>query len=164
MWTVDLQTQTEGQGRMFTVKKKGNRPGNTQRLIVDCRQANYLQRRPATTRLATPAGLAALDFDWETLSAAGFGGIRGEPNLQTRVGDWRCRWLFLQLCHQRSMFLVQHWWHPEHVRDETTRDLQDTIYDDDAGVETPVERVRLFLSASAACQLDGRGLYTLLRK
>jgi len=23
---------------MFTVKKKGNRPGNTQRLIVDCRQ------------------------------------------------------------------------------------------------------------------------------
>ena len=56
----------------FAVGKKGNRVGNTQRLIVDCRQANALQQRPPTTRLATPAGLASLDYNQDTLRDLGF--------------------------------------------------------------------------------------------
>ena len=124
---------------MFTVKKKGNRPGNTQRLIVDCRQANYLQRPPATTRLATPAGLAALDFDWETLSAAGFSGIRGEPNfanagLETGdVGDCFYNFVIKEAC---SWFSTGDTLSTPEMKQLGI--FQDTIYDDDAGVETPV--------------------------
>ena len=57
---------------IFCVKKKGDKPGNSQRLIVDCRQSNHLQRRPPRTRLATPAGLGCLDFTREELQGSGF--------------------------------------------------------------------------------------------
>ena len=57
---------------MFAVVKKGNKPGNSQRLIVDCRQANMLQRRPPTTRLSTPASLSDLDFSIDSLHENGY--------------------------------------------------------------------------------------------
>ena len=57
---------------MFAVKKKGDKRGNSQRLIVDCRQANSLMRRPPTTRLSTPAGLASLDFSQQSLADNGY--------------------------------------------------------------------------------------------
>ena len=126
---------------MFTVKKKGSRPGNTQRLIVDSREANYLQRTTATTRLATPTGLAALDFDWETLSAAGFSGIQGEPNcanpgsgLETGdVGDCFYNFVIKEACSWCST--------GDTLSTSEMKQLgifHDTIYDDDAGVETLV--------------------------
>ena len=124
---------------IFTVKKKGNKSGNTQRLIVDCRQANYLQRRPATTRLATPAGLTALDFDRETLLASGFNGRPDEfdsinPSLETGdVGDCFYNFIIKEACS---------WFSTGDTLDTTEmRHLgiyQDTIYDDSLGADTPV--------------------------
>eukprot|EP00435_Cladocopium_sp_Y103_P061503 s490_g23.t1 len=124
---------------MFTVKKKGNRPGNTQRLIVDCQQANYLQRRPATTRLATPAGLTALDFGEETLAAAGFDGHPGEtncpnPGLETGdVGDCFYNFIIKEACSLFSTGDILN-------TDEMKRlgIFQDTIYDDDLGLDSAV--------------------------
>ena len=69
---LTYRRRQKAQVGMFTVVKKGNRPGNTQRLIVDCRQANMLQRRPPTTRLSTPASLADLDFSVHTLQENGY--------------------------------------------------------------------------------------------
>ena len=124
---------------MFTVKKKGNRPGNTQRLIVDCRQANHLQRRPATTRLATPAGLTALDFGEETLLAAGFDGDPEEvnfpsPSLETGdVGDCFYNFIIKEACSWFSTGDV--------VNTEEMKQLgiyQDVIYDDELGRDTLV--------------------------
>ena len=75
---------------MFTVVKKGNRLGNTRRLIVDCRQANSLLRRPPTTSLATPAGLTSLDMSKSALMGGGDGETLNDiiPNAETGdVGD-----------------------------------------------------------------------------
>ncbi len=124
---------------MFTVRKKGNRQGNTQRLIVDCRQANHLMRRPPTTRLATPSGLAMLDLTNESLVDAGFsvedfskGHI--SPSLETGdVGDCFCNFAIKEACSWFS------------TGDFLTTDEMDEhgmmvheIYDDDMGYDTPI--------------------------
>ena len=132
---------------MFTVKKKGNKQGNTQRLIVDCRQANFLQRRPACTRLATPAGLTALDLSRETLCGAGFsdeghGLPHLEPSLETGdVGDCFYNFVIKEACS---------WFSTGDVVD--TNDMKkhgmyvDSIYDDELGRESPVVNgERLFI-------------------
>ena len=79
------------------VKKKGNKPGNTQRLIVDCRQGNALLRKPPTTRLSTPAGLTSVDFSQATFDDLGFNTETDSdffPTLETGdVGD--CFYIFL---------------------------------------------------------------------
>ena len=77
---------------MFAVHNKGNKPGNSRRLIiVDCRQANSLMRHPPTTRLATPSGLTGLDFSLSTLEDNGFSFPDGQavnPGIETGdVGD-----------------------------------------------------------------------------
>ncbi len=53
---------------VFAVPKKDG----AQRLIIDCRQANQLQQKPPGTHLATPAGLAELDFSSFSLEEAGY--------------------------------------------------------------------------------------------
>lgn len=124
---------------MFTVKKKGNRPGNSQRLIVDCRQANYLQRKPATMRLATPAGLTALDFGMETLEDAGFDGVPGDfkfptPHVETGdVGDCFYNFIIKEAC---SWFSTGDIVNTEEMRQYGI--YQDVIYDDVLGRDTPV--------------------------
>ena len=85
----------------FAVRKKGDRPGNAQRLIVDCRQANALQQRPPTTHLATPAGLAALDWTEETLRENGFDYVDplSEAGIETGdVGDCFYNFAIPQAC------------------------------------------------------------------
>eukprot|EP00438_Fugacium_kawagutii_P017186 Skav215700 [mRNA] locus=scaffold3538:124321:127815:+ [translate_table: standard] len=69
---LTLRRRQKARMGLFAVGKKGNKIGNTQRLIVDCRQANALLRRPPTTRLATPASLAFLDYSEDTLIENGF--------------------------------------------------------------------------------------------
>lgn len=87
---------------VFAVKKKGNKPGNTQRLIVDCRQGNALLRKPPTTRLSTPAGLTSVDFSQATFDDLGFNTETDSdffPTLETGdVGDCFYNFLVPQAC------------------------------------------------------------------
>ena len=87
---------------IFAVKKKGNKPGNTQRLIVDCRQCNALLRRPPTTRLSTPVGLTSMDFSNTTMDEDGFDNTLDgfyHPNMETGdVGDCFYNFLVPQAC------------------------------------------------------------------
>ncbi len=85
---LTLRRRQKARMGLFAVKKKGNRAGNTQRLIVDCRQANALQRRPPTSKLSTPASLASLDFNSEVLENNGFETDHISPEIETGdVGD-----------------------------------------------------------------------------
>jgi hypothetical protein len=122
---------------MFAVKKKGSVDGNTQRLIVDCRQSNSLMRRPPTTRLATSAGLASLDFSTEALAEQGYEHLDIDPltsGLDTGdVGDCfynfvvpnACSWFstgdIVDLEDMRRWNMVDHY-----------------IYDEDSGITTPL--------------------------
>lgn len=87
---------------MFTVKKKGCKPGNSQRLIVDCRQGNALLRKPPNTKLSTPVGLASMDFSHSTLEEQGIEpGIDGHfhPSMETGdVGDCFYNFLVPEAC------------------------------------------------------------------
>ena len=124
---------------MFTVKKKGDKPGNTQRLLVDCRQANYLQHKPPTTRLATPSGLTSLDMTKETLEHVGFSkdifhDHPIQPSLETGdVGDCFYNFSIEKACS---------WFSTGDIIDTAEmRRLgiyQDTIFDDEMGCGTGV--------------------------
>ena len=87
---------------VFAVKKKGNKSGNTQRLIVDCRQGNALLRKPPTTRLSTPAGLTSVDFSQSTFDELGCNSDADSsffPTLETGdVGDCFYNFLVPQAC------------------------------------------------------------------
>lgn len=119
---------------LFAVKKKGNKVGNTQRLIVDCRQANSLQRRPPTSRLSTPASLASLDFNSEVLEDNGFETDNIAPEIETGdVGDCFYNFCLPAACSWFS------------TGDITTREELRTwgidfnqIYDEALGQETPL--------------------------
>ena len=74
---------------MFAVEKKGDKRGNSQRLIVDCRQANSLMRGPPTTRLSAPAGLAGLDFSQYSRQWL-LHGRRVATGHASWHRDWRC--------------------------------------------------------------------------
>ena len=141
---------------MFAVKKKGSVDGNTQRLIVDCRQSNSLMRRPPTTRLATSAGLASLDFSTEALAEQGYEHLDIDPltsGLDTGdVGDCfynfvvpnACSWFstgdIVDLEDMRRWNMVDHY-----------------IYDEDSGITTPFCLVNVFTSAFGVCLWDGVG-------
>ena len=122
---------------MFAVVKKGNKPGNSQRLIVDCRQANALQRRPPSTRLSTPASLTDLDFSTEALSANGFDidTMEGfDPGIDTGdVGDCFYNFVVERACSWFSTGDVV----DRHEMTELGMDV-DEIYDDDLGYATPL--------------------------
>ena len=128
----------------FAVKKKGDRPGNTQRLIVDCRQANTLQQRPPATHLATPAGLAALDWTEETLQANGFDYVDPllEAGIETGdVGDCFYNFAIPQAC---SWFSTG-----DHATREEMRSFGfdiDEIYNDETGrLEALAEDTAVYL-------------------
>jgi len=124
---------------IFTVKKKGNRQGNTQRLIVDCRQANHLMRRPPTTRLATPSGLAMLDLTEESLVDAGFTMDEFShdyvtPSLETGdVGDCFYNFAIKEACSWFSTGDIM----TTDEMEEFGMKIQE-IYDDDLGRETVI--------------------------
>ncbi|CAJ1358771.1 unnamed protein product [Effrenium voratum] len=81
---LDFRRRRKARVGLFTVRKKQN----WQRLIVDARQANFLQQAPPTARLATAAGLAAVDLSAHSLGidveAEGYEGPAGETG---DVGD-----------------------------------------------------------------------------
>ena len=82
---LDFRRRRKARVGIFTVRKKDG----AQRLILDARQANACHRAPPTTRLSTPASLAALDLSAQTLIADGFGSILGEdaPIVTAESGD-----------------------------------------------------------------------------
>ena len=87
---------------IFAVKKKENKPGNSQQLIVDCRQSNALLRKSPTTRLSTPVNLTSMDFSNTTMDEDGFDSFEDgsfHPNMETGdVGDCFYNFLVPQAC------------------------------------------------------------------
>ena len=134
LWTaglLDFRRRRKARVGIFTVRKKGN----WQRLIVDARQANALQRTPPTARLATAAGLASLDLSYNTLVSSGFSDVLPEPAGETGdVGD--CFYNF-------KINTLTSWFATDDIF--TPRELQtlgihfDHVYDDEARGVTPVE-------------------------
>ena len=117
--------------------KKGNKAGNSQRLIVDCRQANSMMRKPPSTRLATAAGLTCMDFSADALAENGFDMMDQDmpgPGMETGdVGDCFCNFSVPCACSWFS------------TGDTTTRTEMrrwgmevDTIFDDDSLGQTPL--------------------------
>jgi len=71
LWSLNLlsfSTVKRATVGIFTVAKKVDDLGvEWLRLIFDCRQVNWLTRKPPKTHLATPGALAALDLSDEAL-------------------------------------------------------------------------------------------------
>lgn len=122
---------------MFAVVKKGNKAGNSQRLIVDCRQANAMMRKPPSTRLATAAGLTCMDFSEDALTDNGFdmtGQDVPSPGMETGdVGDCFYNFSVPRACSWFS------------TGDTVTRAEMrqwgmevDSIFDDDSCCQTPL--------------------------
>ena len=144
---------------MFAVKKKGKVDGNTQRLIVDCRQGNSLMRRPPTTRLATSAGLASLDFSTEALAEQGYEHLDIDPltsGLDTGdVGDCFYNFVVPNAC---SWFSTGDTFDLDDMRRWNMVDQY--IYNEDSGDTTPLlpgERVYICFRAFGVCLWDGVG-------
>eukprot|EP00438_Fugacium_kawagutii_P016242 Skav225368 [mRNA] locus=scaffold476:95907:101244:- [translate_table: standard] len=135
---MTLRRRQKARMGLFAVGKKNGKPGNTQRLIVDCRQANALMRNPPTTKLATPSGLARLDFNIDSLAASGYGLdelTTSTPSAETGdVGD--CFYNF-------SLPGVSSWFSSGdsacRLELEEWGIFQDTIYNEETGCDEPLE-------------------------
>ena len=136
----------------FVVHKKDG----MQRLIVDARQANQCHRRPPTTRLATAAGMAELDFIGEEMSGCGpvSGACLGPSMAAGDVGD--CFYNF-------SVDCLSSWFCTDDVG--TVRDLRgmgfnvDKIYDDVMQEYVELGRMSVSSLPFAACVWAGAGLF-----
>ena len=136
-----LRRRRKARAGIFSVMKKDQ----TQRLIVDARQANACHYRPPTTRLSTPSGLLSLDYSLETLEASGFGGLLiDQPGGHAEAGDvGDCFYNFTipEVC---SWFGFDDSFDTDELK--AMGIFQPTIYDDDVRGETPVvEGERLFV-------------------
>eukprot|EP00438_Fugacium_kawagutii_P008464 Skav230206 [mRNA] locus=scaffold2443:266117:270539:+ [translate_table: standard] len=135
---MTLRRRQKARMGLFAVGKKNGKPGNTQRLIVDCRQANALMRHPPSTRLATPAGLARLDFNLDSMMADGYSWEQlagNTPSAETGdVGD--CFYNF-------SLPGVSSWFSTGdsacRLELEEWGIFQSTIFNEDTGVDEPLE-------------------------
>ncbi|CAE7187344.1 unnamed protein product [Symbiodinium necroappetens] len=118
----------------FTVRKKDT---DQQRLIIDARQANACHRPPPTTRLATPAGMTNLDLSPGSLESDGFGGYLGEACVSGEAGDvGDCFYNF-------TVPALAAWFCTDDDFDQaelaTLGIHVDTVYDDEAGKELPLQ-------------------------
>ena len=80
---LDFRRRRKARVGFFTVRKKDGH----QRLIIDARQANSCHQPPPVTRLATPAGITAVDLTRETLLSNGFGEALDMNGVTAEAGD-----------------------------------------------------------------------------
>lgn len=136
-----LRRRRKARAGIFSVMKKDQ----TQRLIVDARQANACHYRPPTTRLSTPSGLLSLDYSLETLEASGFGGpLSDHPGGHAEAGDVGDCFYNFTIPEMCSWFGFDDSFDTQELK--ALGLFQPVIYDDDVKGETPVEEgERLFV-------------------
>ena len=79
LWKANLLTfrrRRKARAGLFVVRKKDD----SQRFIIDARQANACQHRPPTTQLSTGSGMVNLDLSPASLEAQGFSHVGDQPD------------------------------------------------------------------------------------